>query len=68
MKAFKLRELIVLAKSGTHWDRHSQLSVYLVNNAEAIAELIEAAEEAAAMKIVEQWNLQEAIAKIKGQP
>ena len=42
-----------------------ELITYLVNNAEAIAELIEAAEEAAAMKIVEQWELQEALAKIR---
>lgn len=45
-----------------------ELERYLRNNAEAIRDLIVAAEEAAQMQIVEQWKLQEAIAKIKGQP
>lgn len=49
-------------------EQTAALIVYLANNAEAIRDLIVAAEEAAQMQIVEQWKLQEAIAKIKEQP
>ena len=64
MKASKLRELIALRDTPIG-QQEAALSQYLRDNAEAIAELIEAAEEAAEMKIAEQWKLQEAIAKIK---
>ena len=47
---------------------NAKLYTYLRNNAEAIRDLIVAAEEAAQMQIVEQWKLREAIAKIKEQP
>lgn len=65
--ADKLTKLIELQTGGGDIEE-VELERYLRNNAEAIAELIEAAEEAAQMQIVEQWKLQEAIAKIKGQP
>lgn len=43
----------------------AQLIAYLVNHAEAIRDLVVAAEKAAAMQIAEQWELQEALAKLE---
>ena len=43
----------------------AQLIAYLVNHAEAIRDLVVAAEKAAKMQIAEQWELQEALAKLE---